>query len=79
MGGRFSIKTLDTHLAAIRDFERSAEAKGFATVTPADAARYRQHLVDLAEKGASRSTIKHRSAFLAQFFRGLLNKTVIAA
>ncbi len=82
--GRFSDKTLDAHLAAIRDFEKFNEAKGFANVTSADAARYRQRLVGLAEAGYSRSTIRHRAAYLTQFFRWLvqqdgyrrMNKTV---
>jgi len=76
-------KTVDAHLASLRDFEAYHNGRNFRSLQPADAAKYRGYLIaSLGEM--SRSTIQHRAAHMAQFFRWLveqdgyrkLNKTI---
>ncbi|MFC3644594.1 tyrosine-type recombinase/integrase [Aquibium oceanicum] len=82
-GARNDEKTVDAHLASLRDFETFHTGRDFRSLKPADAARYRAHLI--ASVGTlSRSTVQHRAAHLAQFTRWLveqdgyrkLNKTI---
>lgn len=71
--GRYSDKTVDAHITAIREFEAFHKRKDFGAVTIQDAADYRDELVrDVKEK--SRSTLQHRAAHLRTFFRWLVDQ-----
>lgn len=72
--GRFDPKTLDAHLATIRDFEKFHGGKPLSAITPADASRYREHLITAGQHGLSRSTVRHRASFLTAFFDWLVQQ-----
>ncbi|MDF2372684.1 MAG: tyrosine-type recombinase/integrase [Rhizobiaceae bacterium] len=72
--GRFDPKTLDAHLAVIRDFETFHDGKLLSAITPADASRYRESLIIASQFGMSRSTVRHRASFLAAFFDWLVQQ-----
>jgi site-specific recombinase XerD len=72
--GRYHAKTLDAHLAAIRDFEAFCEFKALRNTTTADANRYRGHLINGRHRGLSRSTIRHSAAYLRDFFAWLVEQ-----
>lgn len=74
--GRYHEKTVDAHLAAIRDFEAFLQGKALGSVKTADAANYRNRLIELSQKpqedgGLSKSTIGHRVSHLTSFFKWL--------
>ncbi len=83
-GGKYDAKTLDAHLAAIRDFEAFHALKPLSAIKPGDAARYRDNLTNGRFNGLSLSTIRHRASYLSAFFAWLvqqdgfrrMNKTV---
>ncbi len=72
--GRYHAKTLDAHLAAIRDYEAFSLFKALRKTTPADADRYRDHLINGRHRGLSRSTIRHGAAYLRVFFAWLVEQ-----
>ena len=72
--GRFDPKTLDAHLAVIRDFEAFHDGKLLSAITSADASRYRESLIIAGQSGMSRSTVRHRASFLATFFDWLVQQ-----
>lgn len=83
-GGKYDAKTLDAHLAAIRDFEAFHALKPLSAIKPGDAASYRDNLTNGRSKGLGLSTIRHRASYLSAFFAWLvqqdgfrrMNKTV---
>ena len=72
--GRYHAKTLDAHLAAIRDFEAFSQFKALRNTTPADADRYRGYLINGRHQGLSRSTIRHSAAYMRVFFAWLVEQ-----
>lgn len=71
--GRYDVKTVDAHLASIRDFEIFVDCKAFIEIRDRDAARYRNWLVKKGsqpkeEGGLSSSSIRHRVSHLKLFF-----------
>lgn len=76
--GRYSEKTIQQHLAAIRSFERVLDGKPFAKLGTDDFAAMREELkrrakVD-AEDSMSASVIKHTVSQLIAFFDWLMNQ-----
>ena len=76
--GRYSDKTIDKHLAAIRFFENNLEGKPFAKLSTDDFAAVRDQLKRRATAQAadsmSASTIKHIVSHLVAFFDWLLKQ-----
>lgn len=76
--GRFSDKTIDKHLAAIRFFEDSLDGKPFTKLATNDFASVRDELkrrslID-AKDSLSASSIKHTVSHLLGFFDWLLKQ-----
>ena len=74
--GRYDNKTVDAHLAAIRQFEVFFHGKLFDTIKVEDAAAYRAAMLERvqlpkSEGGLSKSTLQHRASHLAAFFKWL--------
>ena len=69
--GRYTEKTVDAHLAAIRSFEAFIQLKPFSKVTTDDAAAWREDVVSSGGGGLSHSTIRHRASHLRAFFEWL--------
>ncbi|HEY8594841.1 MAG TPA: tyrosine-type recombinase/integrase [Devosiaceae bacterium] len=72
--GRFDTKTLDAHLASIRDFEGFCEGRAFGSVTEKVAGAYRNDLIARGEAELGRSTIRHRASHLRAFFAWLVQQ-----
>jgi len=76
---RWSAKTTDAHLIAIRGFEVFLQGKDFGDLSLNDVDVYRRFLLDEAKKhslagGLSRSTITHRVSHLRSFLQWLLKQ-----
>ncbi|WP_424972821.1 tyrosine-type recombinase/integrase [Dinoroseobacter sp. S76] len=73
--GKFSEKTLDRHLSAIRQFERFLGGKPFTTLTLEDGHGFRDHLKAALKPGAetpkSPSTVQHLVSHLKDFLAWL--------
>lgn len=74
--GRNDGKTVDAHLAAIREFEVFIAGKAFETATMKDVAAYRDDLIrrgttDCGTERLSTSSIRHKASHLASFFTWL--------
>lgn len=74
--GRYDAKTLDAHLASIRNFESYLEGKPFEQVRTHDAGCFRDAIsakgqLPKNEGGSSKSTIRHRASHLIAFFNWL--------
>ena len=74
--GRYDSKTVDAHLASIRDFEDFFEGQCFSLTKDKDVGKYRKWLLEKGELpreagGFSASTIRHRASHLAAFFKWL--------
>lgn len=77
--GRYDSKTIDAHLASIRDFERVTGGKPFHLIKTKVVDIYRTKLIDLGKLpadagGKSNSTIRHRASHLSKFFEWLCNQ-----
>lgn len=71
--GKYSDKTLNAHLADIRRFEAFTERRTFTEITPAQAASYRDQLIQGYRNSAgdsrlSASTVRHAASYLRSFF-----------
>lgn len=74
-GGRFDPKTLDAHLASIRDFEEFFGRKSLGLMRPGDIGHYRADLIERGRTGViSRSTLQHRASHLKAFFDWLVQQ-----
>lgn len=75
---RFETKTVDQHLASIRDFEGYHVGKDFKRITKNDAASFmrsfKERIDPDAENRLSRSTVAHRSAHLMMFCDWLIKQ-----
>lgn len=73
--GKFSEKTLDRHLSAIRQFEHFLGGKPFETLTLEDGHAFRDHLKSALKPGAeapkSPSTVQHAVSHLKDFLAWL--------
>lgn len=77
--GKNDPKTINAHLIAIRDFERSTGGKPFEKITIKDAADWRADSIrrahtSAADGGLSRSTVRHRASQLRAFFDWLAKR-----
>lgn len=76
--GRYDVKTVDRHLAAIRYFEAFLQGKPFHTLTTDDVAKVRDDLKRRAKGGAtdhlSSSSIKHTVSHLIAFIDWLVKQ-----
>jgi integrase len=76
--GRYDVKTVDRHLAAIRYFEAFLQGKPFHTLTTNDVAKVRDDLKRRAKGSAtdhlSSSSIKHTVSHLIAFIDWLLKQ-----
>ena len=70
--GKYEMKTVVSHLAAIRDFEAALGGKCFKKIRPSEVAMYRDTLKARLDPNAkeplSSSTIRHMASFLQSFF-----------
>lgn len=74
--GRYDSKTVDAHLASIRDFEDFFQGQCFSLTKDRDIGKYRRQLLEKGETpqnegGLSASTIRHRASHLTAFFKWL--------
>ena len=74
---RYDSKTVDAHLASIRDFENFMQGHCFSLTSVTDIGTYRRLLLEKGEKtredgGLSSSTIRHRISHLRSFFAWLI-------
>lgn len=75
---RYSVKTQDRHLAAIRKFEDSVGGKPFSKLVVEDVSRFRSEqrksLGKRGGKGRSKSTVSHTLSHLRDFLTWLLKQ-----
>ena len=73
---RYSIKTQDRHLAAIREFEQHVGGKSFSNLTRDDVAGFRTALRKslLTEGGRSSSTVSHVASHVRAFLCWLVDQ-----
>lgn len=74
--GRYDSKTVDAHLASIRDFEDFFQGQCFSLTQDNDIGKYRKQLLEKGEApqeegGLSASTIRHRASHLTAYFKWL--------
>ena len=68
---RYSAKTADQHLAAIRGFEAATHHKDFSKLKTTDVDAYRRALIDRSAQTISKSTAQHHASFLKTFLQWL--------
>ncbi|MFD1341487.1 tyrosine-type recombinase/integrase [Litorisediminicola beolgyonensis] len=74
--GRYSEKTMRSHLTSIRDFEAFSGGVCFSKITKKQVGEYRDHLVRMLalpklQGGLSTSTVQHRASHLRTFLEWL--------
>jgi integrase len=76
--GRWSVKTVDAKLAAIRQFEEFCDGQAFAKLSKDDVTRFRDHLKSRVEthddERLSVSTVRHSASHVKSFLEWLIEQ-----